>query len=260
MVDWTSSAGRKLARGIEHVNTLRRETGAFENAEAYVLETEREIRSDEEVSYRCVAVQRVAPPDHWPLLAGEAIHNLRSALESAVYAASDGANGTGFPIFTNPREFKKNGRPLIARTPKPVRALIEARQPYNARESSPAWDALVQLRVLSNRDKHRELSAVAAAVEFPYVGTGEGADDFAFTYMGVDQELGEKTEVMAFTVRGPNAAEVHVDPHFRYEIRIEGRPLGDTLVWISRRVFECVYEIQTAEPMPWMTGPGFYPI
>src|SRR2546423_914944 len=40
-----TSAQRKLARGIEHVETLRSEAATFEDDEAYVFPVERERRS-----------------------------------------------------------------------------------------------------------------------------------------------------------------------------------------------------------------------
>ena len=176
-----TSAERKLMRGIEHVQTLSAEASAFENANAYVLRTEHERRPSQEVEHVCFAVERQAPPDHWPLVAGEAIHNLRSSLEHAVYMASGEAKGTQFPIFLTEPDFKKLGRPMIARTSRAVRALIEARQPYNRTPENPGLDALARLRQLSNLDKHKTLAVVACAVDLAFVSHSEDASEISLT-------------------------------------------------------------------------------
>lgn len=64
-----TSAQLKLARGIEHVNTVRAESITFEHADAYVPAVKRNIRSPREVEYVVTAVERVAPPFDWPILA-----------------------------------------------------------------------------------------------------------------------------------------------------------------------------------------------
>lgn len=259
-MDWSSSSGRKLARGIEHARTLRRETETFENANAYVIRTEREERSREEVIYRCFATEREAPPDHWPLLAGETLHNLRSALESSVWAASNGRGRPQFPIFTDPCEFQVMGRPMIARTPKAIRALIERRQPYNAMPNGPEWDALAILRTLSNLDKHRTLTTIAAAVDLPFISHDGGPVEVQFLEVWEDRPLDKDTHVMTYAVRHPQANQVQVYPDLRYQVRIEGRGMASTFVYLARRVFECVWEVENGIAIPDMTPAGFYPI
>jgi hypothetical protein len=112
------------------VAAICREVKEFESANAYELRTEREARAPMEIEYTCFAVEKQAPPDHWPLLLGDAIHNLRASLEHAVYAASGGASGTAFPITRSESEFEKYGRPKIAKAPPAVRELIEKAQPF----------------------------------------------------------------------------------------------------------------------------------
>jgi hypothetical protein len=97
-----TSAQRKLNRGVEHVEAIRGEARSFENGRAYELRIEPELRSPEEIKYDCFAVEREPVPDHWPLLIGEAIQNLRSSLDHVVYAA----RGKQFPIFTTPANFR----------------------------------------------------------------------------------------------------------------------------------------------------------
>jgi hypothetical protein len=251
MVLAVTSAQRKLSRGIEQVNTLCAETSTFENGNAYGLRTERKERSPEEVEYVCFAVERQAPSDDWPLLAGEAIHNLRGSLDHAVYVASGGAEGTQFPITTTEANFKKRGRPMIARTPSAIQELIEARQPYKAIPDDPRVDALARLQQFSNLDKHKTLAIVACAVHLPYVSHSAEGSFGKFTYAAVDRPLHEGTRVMTYIAPvSAGGEQVDVIPNFVYQVRIEGPPLASTLTWIARRCFECVTECETAQPMP----------
>lgn len=240
-----TSAQRKLLRGVEQIKTLCGETEAFVNDEAYVFEVKEARRSAQEVKYRCFARERKAPPDHWPLLAGEAIQNLRSALDHAVWSAwkavptnQGNGNHTQFPIALDPHGFSSQAGSYLQGVPQPIRAAIEAAQPYRRLPNAPAQDALEQLRTLSNLDKHRTLTAFAAAI---YIESFSHWGDIAFAFekYATNQVLGHgETEVSVFTVTS-ETVDVDVYPDFSYQVRIEGRPL-DHFPVMARRVFECV--------------------
>jgi hypothetical protein len=248
-----SSARRKLDRGIEQVNTLRNEAITFEDDEVYEFTTERELRSPQELAYRCFATPLRKMPDHWPLLAGEAIQNLRSALDHAVYVlVPKRKRGKSiFPIYTDCCEFRVYGRGGIPQVPEGVATLIEAAQPYRSRPDNPASDPLEVLRTLSNIDKHRTLAAFTTALlHGPIFGIGWKPP---VTDLKTHLRLGdEKAEIASFGVSFPvgvEADQVKVQPIFSYEVRIEGRPLL-ILTAIARRVFEVVTECETAKPFP----------
>lgn len=170
-----SSAQRKLARGINHVNTLCDEVRTFERRNAYEPSVERHVRSPKEIEFKVTAIENLRPKDEWSLVAGEAIQSLRSALDHAVYAiAKKNRSRCQYPIFIDACEFQVRGRPLIAGVPKPIRALIEEAQPYKTQPAKPALAPLAILNSLSNLDKHRNLTTVATAVPFQYIGLGEG--------------------------------------------------------------------------------------
>src|SRR5688500_20305478 len=111
----STSAQRKVSRGIEHIKRLRDETSAFVEKDGYVFRTDHERRSPSEVVYRSIAIERVPIPDEWALLAGEAVQNLRSGLDHAVWSAwksipgnSGDGRHTEFPIYTDPDRFREN--------------------------------------------------------------------------------------------------------------------------------------------------------
>jgi hypothetical protein len=251
-----SSAQRKLARGIEQVVALRTDTRAFENSEAYTFRTEREPRSPEEVLYRCYADERQAPPDHWPLLAGEAIQNLRSALDHAVWSAWQAAGnaGTGdhtqFPITLSPAQFASQVGKVLQGVPEPIRAIVEATQPYNALPDGPQFDELQRLRTLSNIDKHRTLAAVVSAIRLEYVGVAEGVTIPEWHELATDKPLGHgETYISSFTARSEGEIEeMHVNPGFAYEVRIEQLPLN-MLDSIVRRVYATLSHLETGQPL-----------
>lgn len=258
-----SSAQRKLARGIEHINVLRDETRAFENSEAYVPRVERNVRSPQEIEYRLFAEEKEIAPPHWPLLAGEAVQNLRSALDHAVYAVSTrGKSRSQFPIFTDACEYQVKGKPRIAGVPGPIRTLIEARQPYNSLPTMPARDPLAILHALSNWDKHRTLATVPSLVTFPHVGLRSGVEVEFIQFPTRGQSLQGGAEIERFIARSDAPiGDMDVDPRFSFEVGIKGGKvmvfLVPTLVTIAKRVFEAVTEIETAKPI----SPGAaYPI
>lgn len=243
-----SSANRKLLRGIEHVKTLCAEADAFEDDEAYVFETEREPRSAKEVKYRCFAIERRAPPEHWPLLAGEAVQNLRSSLDHAVYAISRHRRGQ-FPIFTDACEFQVLGRRMLKGVPEAVRTRIEKAQPYAGAPGAPAQMPLAVLSSLSNLDKHRVLATVVSAVHHEAIGVPEGVEA-RWEMSATNRPLGSgKTHISTFVAFAEaEGVEVKVYPSFAYQVRIEGRPIN-YLVGIAQEVFRIVAEVETGEPL-----------
>jgi hypothetical protein len=121
-----TSAQRKLKRGVEHIRTLCGEATTFEDSRAYLFESEREVRSPKEIVYRCFAVKQEPMPLHWPLLAGEAIQNLRSALDHLVYERSGGNKQTQFPIFINPDDFAARAPRRMKGVPDSLQTVIES--------------------------------------------------------------------------------------------------------------------------------------
>jgi hypothetical protein len=244
-----TSAQRKFSRGVEQVGRLLKETEAFESRDAYVFRVEIESRSTNEIRYRALAAELEAPPDEWPLLAGEAIQNLRSALDHVVYAASGGRSGTQFPIFTEARKFQARASQILPGVPGSVVATIERAQPYQTNPNAPDRAMLEQLRVLSNLDKHRTLTTLASAVMREGVGTPEGVS-ITWQQYGTNRPLGSgETHVSTFTASSQAALdEGDVQPIFGYEVQIEGRAVN-LLKGIVHQVYRVLVECETGKPL-----------
>lgn len=258
-----SSAQRKLARGVEQVKTLQGEAEEFFDSEAYVFATEHERRSSNEILCRCYATEKIPPPDHWPLLAGEAIQNLRSALDHGVWQAwrdieenSGDGDHTQFVICDTPGQFDSSHWRLEG-VPEPVRALVERSQPYNRWAQAPTHDTLAIHRSLSNADKHRTLAIVAGDVEFEMIGVSANVVVEQWD-VASGKRLGKgTTEISSFIARATHGElrEMDVNPSFTYGIRIEWVRL-DFLKAIVHDVFELLTEIETgARPHPLATYP-----
>jgi len=253
-MNWTpeesmTSAQRKLKRGIEHVRTLLDEVRSYEKADAYLFDSEQEIRSETEVVYRCFATRQVAMPLHWPLLAGEAIQNLRSALDHLVYEKSGGKSSTSFPIFTDRKEYEEKAPGRLKGVPEETREQIAEFQPFRFMSEGAGHHPLAQLSSLSNRDKHRVLSTVASAVTQEGVGIPEGVD-LKWDDPASHKELGEgRQQISTFVVRAEGGAkDLTVEPLFSYEVRIERRPIG-VLKGIGHEVYRVMAEVDNGRKL-----------
>jgi hypothetical protein len=99
------------------------------------------------------------------MLIGDAIHNLRSALDHLAWslAGTNAGRSTEFPIFVSRTEFSKRGKRKMHGMPTPAQKIIKSLQPYKRphglpKEREPLW----LLQNLDIEDKHRALNLVAS--------------------------------------------------------------------------------------------------
>ncbi|TXT36767.1 MAG: hypothetical protein FD135_4058 [Comamonadaceae bacterium] len=163
----------KLARASAQVNSINEAITSWVIVNPLVATCElRESRLGFRVTQQ--EFLQPAPLDHWGLLTGECVHNMRSALDNLAFALAclsrdppERPRGIAFPIYTEKALFEKNGRKNIDQLPQPAAELVERLQPFQ-RDGSPAFgtpdkDALVLLQWLSNTDKHQVPSVVLIA-------------------------------------------------------------------------------------------------
>jgi hypothetical protein len=173
MGDVPRSVALKLGRVDTHMKTLDDSIKAFLKPKPYSAKRVLERDGRDHV---LVWDDYVEPPDDFGLIAGDAIHNLRSSLDHmAVELAWTGAKGQGatmtaqdltgvqFPIVLFEEEFAKQfGRRLKHVSPA-AQAFIESCQPYRMTPKMPAWSNLYLLGELDNADKHRLLTTCGLA-------------------------------------------------------------------------------------------------
>jgi hypothetical protein len=151
----------KLDRADEHLEALSAETLAF--LRTHPFELRGEVNKDAgRYSVRIRLKER--PPARLGLIVGDAVHNLRAALDHLAtnLAILGGAQGTGqnqFPILRDrPSSQKARARwdSMLSNVPPPARAAIDQCQPYSRPPGVElAKHSLWIVRRLSNEDKHR---------------------------------------------------------------------------------------------------------
>ena len=169
----------KLARAREHLDALDREVRAFSDSKPYELISESDAETGDYVYRLHLKWPEAKPPDHLSLIAGDIVHNLRTALDYVVWQLAElgqGANFTlQFPLVENPDQEKYRDTetsvlaPLLARH----RTMIKALQPYHVHSAIEATapipsanQALLLVGRLDNWDKHRLLLPARSLVAF----------------------------------------------------------------------------------------------
>lgn len=160
----------KIDRAGQHIDALNDEIRAWAERDPYTVLSD---PGGPALSHRAYLKFRVVPDtQRWGLLLGDAVHNLRSALDHLIYALAVRVSGLNpppgwrrlaFPILDESKSWKgKRDRRLKSLTA-PMRAAIEAVQPYRFGPVDSAHrDLLWMLSELDNADKHREIRPLAA--------------------------------------------------------------------------------------------------
>jgi hypothetical protein len=154
----------KVARAKKHVNDLQAEVTQFLNTQPYKVSTKRDRQTRKLIYY----VASVEPtPDNLPLIAGDAIQNLLSALDHLAYqivCCDTGQNPPPnpgqiyFPIGgISAKEYEAVKVRKIKGARKETLDAIDAIKPYRGGN-----DLLWSLHGLNNIDKHRLLITVGS--------------------------------------------------------------------------------------------------
>lgn len=154
---------QKLNRAKAHLNIL----DADLNAEGgpYRLTVE----PDAESGYYLIKAIRVRETDHWALLLGDYLHNLRSALDHMVWqlVLANGERPTRsneFPIAVDPVWFDRKAKRYLSGVHDDAVAVIRRLQPFGVSdEGKPELDPLWLLNELENVDKHRLVHVLSLA-------------------------------------------------------------------------------------------------
>jgi hypothetical protein len=223
----------KFGRADEHLHAFDEEANAFLQGGAYQA---RGQLNDEATEYVVRTRINKQAPLQWALIVGDAIQNLRAALDHLLcqlvwFNGREPTRGNEFPMFVR-EPITANDRRAWERDLKGVhpehRTRIEWMQPYHADE--PENRPLALLAELSNADKHRIVLPNALAVHEaiaqelrPVPHDLEVIGDMRIT---VHAPLEDGTEIMRIPVRvtGP-------DPHMDMQGSIPADiAFGDSLV------------------------------
>lgn len=170
-----AGARLKLVRAREHLQVLEQELSAFNAREPYRVAHEHNADGSEHIFRAKVAKE---PPPLLGIIAGDALQNMRSALEHLTWGlafkskGSEPSRSTGFPIYRTEAAFfevskktgaysTRSGMHKIAEISNVrVRTAIQELQPYKRRNPNEDW--LFILNELARVDRHQSLSMVGA--------------------------------------------------------------------------------------------------
>jgi hypothetical protein len=242
--EWTSTYRAKLARADEHLSALYRETDGWGDSDPFRIV--RQSNADGSVHH--FSLRFKAQPDvwRWALLLGDALHNMRCALDHIVYALAIRQTGQDpppddsrlmFPICSEP-EYWKSARSRIACLNEATRAAIECAQPYNRIKPGQWFMPLWWLAQLNDIDKHRlpHITVVAAHADEIAIDAEPGT----FRALWNEGPLVDGAPLLRLTLAKPNP-QVYVDLKATGAVVLQLediRPLGvhPTLMRIRREV------------------------
>jgi hypothetical protein len=169
MTDWASSGRVKIDRAKEHISNLEAEDRAFMEGGPYEIVAQDNVDTGDRTWI--VRIHR-NPPIRWGAIAGDAIHNLRSALDilwRMVWYPSGGGQSNRkiqFPIYDSPEKYEASRR-RVKPSRKRTMVLLDEIRPYKG-GNEPLW----LLDALDIEDKHRGLILIYSTfmqmtIDFP---------------------------------------------------------------------------------------------
>ncbi len=260
---------RKLDRALTHIDALDKSIHEWLDSDAYILVEE----TEPETGYQVVVPKITeAPRDEWPLLIGDAVHNIRSALDHLVYALAvkgyqakhPGQNFPPgvekrlmFPILTaspDPKRTIETYYADIAKTqlqhvPARAAARIESLQPYKRSSAAPPADPLAIVNELDIIDKHRRLNTLAIAPPLQGMQIGGGDVHIELLEM-VGGPIKHNTPIMRYSIRAIGKTPVHMHRRFARAVALgDGPPAtqGREVVAVLRELREYIIDSVLSE-------------
>jgi hypothetical protein len=199
LLDRDTSWWAKLDHADGHLARLRHVCDEYRARRPFYVEAEPTDRADE-VQYRLH--YEVEIPKVVPLIVGDILHNLRSALDSLVLGlierdlnrklSADEEKACQFPIFTEPKKFDEffDHKLRNALTSSDLRDAMRSVQPFYHDEwavkqgyigaaryaDNAEYDSLCTLNKMSNIDKHRRVAVTLLWPEYAGWGSDTGLD------------------------------------------------------------------------------------
>jgi hypothetical protein len=129
-------ARARLKRAIAHLELSAKLWNALAPEDLYIAQ----VMIDRDGNGRLRIARKNPIPEEHSLLLGEALYQLRSALDACIYQSSVYATGKNpppdenkleFPICTDATEFPKLAKRRLFALPQQIQDAIEKMQPYN---------------------------------------------------------------------------------------------------------------------------------
>ncbi|MGZ3333663.1 MAG: hypothetical protein ACXU9O_16180 [Gemmatimonadaceae bacterium] len=232
------SAWLKINRGREHGEAVKKAVECWLRTDAYSIS--REVDPETGDTVRRAKIKE-GPPPRISVLIGDAVQNLRSALDHAVYALAESQLGTltleveeglMFPIIGNqnrkgqPADGAKLFKDAVARgqlqgVPGKAAGFIEQEQPYHWGNDGYRFHWLWTLHDVNRIDKHRRLALTTAFLDLQFVTTPEGVEP-RITFSRAEGPVNDGDPLVTYS-----GADKGVDAHFTRDVAInEGVAAG----------------------------------
>lgn len=207
----------KFERAKSHLEELRAKVNDFVEGESLKVFEEVDAASGDRL-YRVKITDN--PPPLLAVIVGDALHNLRSALDHLVWQLWI-VNGqtpnrrVEFPIFLRADDYKKGAETRIGGVDPSARDVIEDVQPF--KRPKPEDHDLWKLHELNNQDKHRLLNFFtgALALEQP-LKLGKSGVPFLLQGKTFPPHVFQRLEDGAELTRIPQGVDIRFD--FRFDI------------------------------------------
>jgi hypothetical protein len=150
----------RIQRARQQFDTLQNEIVGWLKGDTHTSIRKRDPQTGDEVM-EILAVEPM--PSHWPLVACEITHHLRSSLDNAIHHLSiehtgNPVRGSEFPIYLVEKDFKNNvGRKVGGIDPRFL-PFVEQCQPF--RNAKPDEAFLWGLHEVANSEKHQQLPLI----------------------------------------------------------------------------------------------------
>lgn len=206
----------KITRAEEHVDGLKAALTSAVGGNAIEVESIEDQPNGKRVT---AILKSVDLPPRAGLHLGDAVHNLRSALDHlmcqlAIAAGNaDACDRTQFPIFVeDTKSARRRFEGWTNALAKGAQAEIDALQPFRRRPDAPTSDPLWMLSELDNIDKHRVLLIASPKLADARLEVTMGGETRTFTLSSRPEWTPLKLDAMRFriTATGPQNAEVNV--------------------------------------------------
>ena len=250
-------AARKVARAEYHINDLNGKI------EAYFADSPMKVvkRFDPETGIFSIATKTDKPiPDEFAVIIGDAVHNLRAALDMGYFAIisrfTDREDNIQYPLWALGGNRKESvlGRRLIQLAPKDVLAAVERSEPYPGGKNH-----IYELDALDVRDKHRlailtgratSLTGDAIGLMLP-LGAQKVSGAGTLTHVGKGENIFFTWLPFNHPLRQRGAFEDHVGVNSPFDILFadgpfENRAIVPTLVTLVSSVRDTVADIWRA--------------
>jgi hypothetical protein len=172
----------KLDQADEHIFNLKIAWDGFVESGAYPIESEDDPDTGERI-YRIVNVAPIDPS--FPLIIGDAINNIRSALDHLAYhlvqLGPAPIEKVYFPIGKRSKEFETDSGGIKQRLRSDAIKPLSEIKAYQEGSDELLW----QLDCINNIDKHRLLLTVSAQNRFHSMRPSEAREAYA-DFLGVE--------------------------------------------------------------------------